>query len=105
MLSRAWFSDDAYFSFRSIDNFVNGYGLTWNVQERVQAFTHPLWVLLLSTFYFFTREIYLTTIVVSLVLSLALAWLIVKKIALTPWQGLAGVLLLALSTADCGSAR
>jgi arabinofuranosyltransferase len=73
--------------------------LTWNVQERVQAFTHPLWVLLLSAFYFFTREIYLTTIVVSLVLSLTLAWLIVKKIALTPWQGLAAVLLLALSTA------
>jgi arabinofuranosyltransferase len=99
VLSRAWFSDDAYFSFRSIDNFVNGYGLTWNVQERVQAFTHPLWVLVLSAFYFFTREIYLTTIVVSLVLSLALAWLIVKKIALTPGQGLAAVLFLALSTA------
>jgi arabinofuranosyltransferase len=99
VLSRAWFSDDAYFSFRSIDNFINGYGLTWNVQERVQAFTHPLWVLLLSGFYFFTREIYLTIIFVSLVLSLTAVWLIVKKIALTLWQGLAAVLLLALSTA------
>lgn len=99
VLSRAWFSDDAYFSFRSIDNFINGYGLTWNVQERVQAFTHPLWVLLLSGLYFFTREIYLTTIFVSLVLSLTAAWLIVNKIALTRWQGLAAVSLLALSTA------
>ncbi len=99
VLSHAWFSDDAYFSFRTIDNFVNGYGLTWNVQERVQAYTHPLWVFLLSFFYFFTREIYLTTIVISLSLTLFLAWLIVKKIAVTPWQGLGAVLLLAFSTA------
>lgn len=99
VLSHAWFSDDAYFSFRSIDNFVNGYGLTWNVQERVQAYTHPLWVLLLSAFYFITREIYLTTIFVSLALTIVLAWLVVKRIAATQWQGLAAVLLLGLSTA------
>ncbi len=99
VLSHAWFSDDAYFSFRSIDNFVNGYGLTWNVQERVQGYTHPLWVLLLSVFYFFTREIYLTTIFVSLALTLGLAWLIIYKLAATRWQGLAAVGLVCLSTA------
>jgi len=99
VLSHAWFTDDAYFSFRSIDNFVNGYGLTWNVIERVQGYTHPLWVLLLSAFYFFTREIYITTIVVSLALTLALAWLLIFKVAGTRWQGLAAVFLLSLSTA------
>src|SRR3972149_9712974 len=99
VLSHAWFTGDAYFSFRSVDNFVSGYGLTWNVQERVQGYTHPLWVLLLSLFYFFTHEIYLTTIFISLALTLALAWLIIKKIALTTWQGSAAGLLLALSTA------
>lgn len=99
VLSHAWFTDDAYFSFRSIDNFVNGYGLTWNVIERVQAYTHPLWVMLLSVFYFFTREIYITTIVVSLALTLGLGWLVVFKIAKTRWQGLAAIFLLSLSTA------
>jgi arabinofuranosyltransferase len=99
VLSHAWFSDDAYFSFRSIDNFVNGYGLTWNVQERVQGYTHPLWVLLLSAFYFFTREIYLTTIFVSLALALGSAWLIIYKLAAIRWQGVAAVGLLCLSTA------
>ncbi len=99
VLSHAWFTDDAYFSFRSIDNFVNGYGLTWNVIERVQAYTHPLWVLLLSAFYFFTREIYVTTIFISLALTLALAWLLVFKVTKTRWQGLAAVFLLSLSTA------
>ncbi len=99
VLSHAWFSDDAYFSFRTVDNFVNGYGLTWNIQERVQGYTHPLWVLLLSAVYFFTREIYLTTIFVSLALTLLAAWLLVFRIAARPWQGLAALGLLALSTA------
>ncbi|MEX2143694.1 MAG: hypothetical protein WD740_03795 [Anaerolineales bacterium] len=99
VISHAWFSDDAYFSFRTIDNLVNGYGLTWNVQERVQGFTHPLWVMLLSTFYVFTREIYVTTILISLALTLALAWLIIFRLAASRWQGLAAVALLCLSSA------
>ena len=42
----AWVGDDAYITFRTVDNFVNGYGLTWNTSERVQAYTHPLWMFL-----------------------------------------------------------
>ncbi len=98
VLSHAWFTDDAYFSFRSVDNFVNGFGLTWNVTERVQAYTHPLWVLLLSIFYFFTREIYLTTILISLVLTLGLAVLILRSTE-NKWRALAAIFLLTLSTA------
>jgi arabinofuranosyltransferase len=59
-------SDDAYITLRTVDNFINGFGLTWNVNERVEVFTHPLWMLLLSFFYFFTHEAYLTTILLSL---------------------------------------
>jgi arabinofuranosyltransferase len=66
ILNRAWMSDDAYITLRTVDNFINGYGLTWNVNERVEVYTHPLWMLLLSLFYFFTHEAYLTTIFVSL---------------------------------------
>src|SRR4029450_2783478 len=71
LVRTAWLSDDAYITFRTIDNFVNGYGLRWNVAERVQAYTHPLWMLLLSAVYVWTRQMYLTAIVVSMVLSLA----------------------------------
>ncbi|PKO04918.1 MAG: hypothetical protein CVU41_14250 [Chloroflexi bacterium HGW-Chloroflexi-3] len=70
ILNRAWMSDDAYITLRTVDNFINGYGLTWNVNERVEVYTHPLWILLLSFFYFFTHEAYLTTIIVSLALAL-----------------------------------
>jgi arabinofuranosyltransferase len=45
--ARGWVSDDAAITARSIDNLLHGHGLRWNVDERVQVFTHPLWALLL----------------------------------------------------------
>lgn len=65
----AWVAEDAYISFRVIDNAVHGYGLRWNVNERVQVYTHPLWLLLLLGAYAITKEVYITSIVVSLVLA------------------------------------
>ncbi|MCP4700961.1 MAG: hypothetical protein GY862_29515 [Gammaproteobacteria bacterium] len=62
----AWVADDAYITFRVLDNFINGYGLRWNVTERVQAFTNPLWLLLHIPFYYVTHEIFFTTILISL---------------------------------------
>ncbi len=35
----AWYGDDVFISMRVIDNFVSGYGLVWNVGERVQVFS------------------------------------------------------------------
>ncbi len=71
LVRTAWLSDDSYITYRTIDNLVNGYGLRWNVSERVQSFTHPLWLMLLATIYFLTREIYLTAIVTSIAVSAA----------------------------------
>jgi arabinofuranosyltransferase len=73
LIRTAWVSDDAYITFRTIDNFIHGYGLTWNTAERVQTYTHPLWMLLLSLFSFLTPDIYSISIVCSIVLSLAAA--------------------------------
>ena len=36
-LANAWLGDDAYITFRVVDNFLNGYGLTFNPDERVPA--------------------------------------------------------------------
>ena len=66
---RAWYCDDAYITYRTMDNFVNGYRLTWNTYERVQAYTHPLWLFVLIPFYAVTREIYLTGIVLMVTLT------------------------------------
>ncbi len=43
----SWITEDAFISFRVIDNLINGYGPRWNIDERVQVFTHPLWMFLL----------------------------------------------------------
>ena len=64
-LANAWIGDDAYITFRVIDNFVNGYGLTFNPDERVQAYTHPLWMLVLSAAYAVTSDLFYTTLAIS----------------------------------------
>lgn len=69
VLHRAWVCDDSYITFRVVDNFILGYGLRWNVFERVQVFTHPLWLLTLLPLHAITKEIYLTSIFLSVVLS------------------------------------
>jgi len=43
----SWITEDAFISFRVIDNLINGHGPRWNIDERVQVFTHPLWMFLL----------------------------------------------------------
>ena len=66
----AWVVDDAYITFRTVDNFLHGYGLRWNVDERVQVYTHPLWMLVMIAFSFITSEMFYTSIVVSFFCSL-----------------------------------
>jgi arabinofuranosyltransferase len=67
----AWVCDDAYITFRTIDNFVSGYGLRWNIDERVQAYTHPLWMFIIALLYSVTAEPYFTSIALSFLFSLA----------------------------------
>ena len=99
LLRTAWLCDDAYISLRTVDNFVAGHGLRWNVAERVQSYTHPLWVLLLSCLYCGTRELYLTTLLSSLLLSAAAVALTVGGLARSLVAALAGLSILTLSPA------
>jgi len=104
-LATAWLSDDSLISLRQVWNFINGGGLTWNYGERVQAFTHPAWVLLLSAVTALTRELFLTTIVLSVALSLASVLFVMRYAAVLSrdrraWIFAAGFLLaLAFSKA------
>ena len=43
-----WLNHDMALTFRQILNFTEGYGVVWNWGERVQAFTHPSWLVVLS---------------------------------------------------------
>ena len=95
----AWLCDDAYITFRTVDNFVHGYGLTWNVDERVQTYTHPLWMFLISFWYWITHEIYFTAIVISLLISISAVWLLAFRLARSAWGALVCVAILSLSKA------
>ncbi|MCP4657407.1 MAG: hypothetical protein GY856_18535 [bacterium] len=91
----AWIQDDAYITFRTIDNFVNGLGLTWNPGERVQVYTHPLWMLVNTGIYTLTREVYFSCLSLSMVLSFGVFYLLLFKISTSAWTGcIAGFLLL-----------
>jgi arabinofuranosyltransferase len=71
LVVNAWVVDDAYITFRTVDNFLNGYGLRWNVAERVQSYTHPLWMLLMAATAWITGEMFYSSIVLSAAVSLA----------------------------------
>jgi arabinofuranosyltransferase len=98
LLRNAWLGEDAYIGLRTVDNFVHGDGLTWNISERVQAYTCPLWILLHCVVYSVTREAYYTSIFLSLVLSV-LAVAVVWCSARSDPQALFGLMVLACSKA------
>ncbi len=47
-LSLDFTQDDAYISYRYVENFVEGHGLVFNYGERVEGYTNFLWIMLLS---------------------------------------------------------
>jgi arabinofuranosyltransferase len=70
LVRTAWMSDDAYITFRTVDNFLHGYGLRWNVLNRVQAYTHPLWMFVVAGGTALTGELYYTATFLSIALSI-----------------------------------
>jgi arabinofuranosyltransferase len=98
LVRNAWMADDAYIGLRTVDNAVNGYGLTWNTNERVQAYTAPLWILMLTGVYTVTREPYYTSLILSLVLSAGLLPLLLWA-GRTSWHVLLSLAVLVSSKA------
>ena len=95
-LKNAWISEDAYITFRSIEQLFAGRGPIWNPHERVQVFTSPLWFWMLAGVRLFTTDIFLGTIILSFCLLLVLLWIIWKTVH-DEWKFLLVVLLLAAS--------
>ena len=99
LVRTAWVCDDAFITFRTVDNFVHGYGPRWNTAERVQSFTHPLWMLLYASAYAFTREPYVTSIWLSIAVSMLAFTVAIRWIARDLSTVIVGVLLLVSSRA------
>ena len=99
LVRTAWMHDDAYITLRTVDNLVSGFGPRWNVSERVQAYTHPLWMFLLALPYSVTREAYFTPLVLSILVSAAAMWLFVSRLALSSGAVLVGASVFIFSKA------
>lgn len=95
----AWQCDDAYITFRTVRNVFAGHGLTWNPGERVQAYTHPLWLLLGLGAYGVSGELFYSMSVVSVALSLAVGASFVRVLDHRPWLAIGIVLVLSASRA------
>jgi arabinofuranosyltransferase len=93
----AWICDDAYITFRTVRNFVGGEGLCWNLAERVQTYTHPLWMFALSVVYALTHDVYYSALALSFVTSMAAVIVIARRLAPTDLAGLTCVVILVSS--------
>jgi arabinofuranosyltransferase len=81
LLRTAWLSDDALITLRTVLNVTHGFGLTFNIAERVQTFTHPLWMALLTASYLAVGNVYIATFALSIATSLAVFWIAVRRAA------------------------
>ena len=72
----AWMSDDGLINVRTALNFRVGAGPVFNVGERVQAYTSPLWFWLQTLVGALPQEFIISSLVLSLILSLSAFFLI-----------------------------
>ncbi len=98
VLRNAWMSDDIYITFRTLYNLDHGHGLVWNMTERVQTFTHPLWLLTLAPVYLVFGHAYFVGLGMGLLFSF-LAALRFPKITGTYWGAAFCLVLLVCSRA------
>lgn len=64
-LFTAWVCEDAFITLRTADHLIHGRGLVWNVGERVQAYTHPLWLFVVTPVVLLLGDPYFALIVAS----------------------------------------
>lgn len=94
-----WICDDACITMRTVDNFLHGYGMTWNPPERVQVFTHPLWFLVLIVSDALSPSSYWSVAAPGLLVSGLAVGLAMWKLRVSPLGILAFGLTLAMSRA------
>ena len=99
LVRTAWVSDDAYITFRTVDNFLAGYGLRWNVGERVQTYTHPLWMFLVSGATAVLREPYYASLALAFVCTMSALTLFARRVASSVPIAMVGLTILLFSQA------
>ena len=94
-INTAWVAEDAFITFRAVDNLLAGHGPVWNIGERVQVYTHPLWYLLLSIGTALTGSSFYVSLLLSWLCLAGIAW-IVSRLIRTQMQNQWGWLAIAI---------
>jgi arabinofuranosyltransferase len=97
---RAWVTDDAFITLRTVDNALNGHGLRWNVVERVQAYTHPLWMFATLGVTALIGSAYTAVTWLSVACSVGAALLLIGRVATGVFAACLVTLLMVSSTAS-----
>lgn len=97
LVRHAWTCDDAFITLRTVRNFLAGEGLRWNLHERVQSFTHPLWMLVLSVSFGLVRDPIAAMLLPALAMSAATLWMIAFRLRLSVPAALLALALLVSS--------
>lgn len=95
LIRTAWISDDACITLRTVLNTLHGYGPTFNIDERVQAYTHPLWFFLLCISSLLVPNVFYATFALCILVSLIATVLLLlrcRQPAILAMVGLAIVL-------------
>jgi arabinofuranosyltransferase len=109
VIRTSWTSDDAIITFRSLENFLHGYGPIFNIGERVQTFTHPLWFLIQAAANFVFNlwksnplgqgQMYFLNVFMSVAISILMATVFAFKVARSTAGAILGLLVFSVSKA------
>lgn len=106
-INTAWVAEDAFITFRAVDNLLAGHGPVWNIGERVQVYTHPLWYFLLSIGTALTGSSFYVSLLLSWLCLAGIAWIISRLIRSqmqNQWGWLAvGILVVSRAFTDYSS--
>ena len=93
----AWVTEDAFITFRTVENFFNGFGLRWNVGERVQTYSHPLWMMALCVGRAVTGELYYSSLILGGLCSALAVYAMAFRLANSIQAGACVLLVLAFT--------
>jgi hypothetical protein len=90
-------ADDAMVSMRYAKDLATGHGLVWNIGERVEGISNPLWTAYMAFLHFFTANPSLLVMITSIVILLACGYitgLLVFNHTKSSWAAFSSILLL-----------
>ncbi|MBO6112981.1 MAG: hypothetical protein J6P45_08045 [Lachnospiraceae bacterium] len=94
-----WQSDDSYHGYVMVKHLIEGNGFVYNIGERVCATTSPLYTLSVAIPYFFTREMFFTSMLLDVVYSAIAYYIFAYKMCRSKEQVMTGFLALIGSRA------